>query len=220
VPNLNDLNLLDEDSQEVAEGDLPPQGGGGLQPLPRPGTHKFQLPGDLTSIWETVDSDKGQRVAAVFADENALSVLGLGGQTFRSRISTVERPRGKEKKLASDMSYLLRALEDQSAPRKSSEFIKALNAHAGEEFRADVEWGAFCNPAKDIFVSGSGRAEGKKGCGQRYGMRDYDRKDGTKVVQIPRHDDGTWAEEFDCGTPGCGATIRCFGQLTNFRAIK
>lgn len=214
------MNLVDEETQEVQGDDLPPQGGGQITPLPPPGTHRFELPADLSTIWETVDTDLGQRVQAIFQDEHALKTLDVAGLPFRAYISTGERKRGKEKKLVSDMTYLLVALDDKSAPRKSSEFIKALNSHASESFRADVEWKAFCNPKKDIYITGKGRQEGKKGCEQGYAMREYEKNDGKKVIEIPRHADGTWAEEFTCGTPGCGATLRCTGQLTNFRSIK
>lgn len=224
MPSINDLNLTDEESQEVAPEEQPRQISGVRVPLPKPGTHRFRLPNDLSQAWDTVSGDKGQRVRVTFEDESALLVEDLADQPFRTNITSIERARDKAKtKFVSDMSYLLVALGDLSGPKKSSDFIKALSSHTGETFKADVEWEAFCNPANDIYREEDGKlskVEGQKGCGQQYRMREYTTGKGEQVVGIPRHEDGSWAETFECGTEGCGASLRCRGGLSNFRSAK
>lgn len=221
MPSINDLNLTDEESVEVAPAEQPRQISSVRFPLPKPGVHRFRLPADMSQIWDTVSGDKGQRIRANFEDEAALLVEDLGDQPFRTSITSIERARDKAKtKFVSDMSYLLVALEDLSAPKKSTEFIKALSSHAEESFKADVEWKAYCSPQNDIFKEIEGKltkVDGQKGCGQEYKMRSYTKGNGENVAEIPRHDDGSWAEVFECG---CGASLRCRGELSNFRSAK
>jgi hypothetical protein len=213
-PDLNDLGLVDEPIP-VDLADLPEQGGRPAIP-PQPGTYRFWLPKTLPNVkefWETYQTEKGQRLRAVFQGEHSL-VMASGTQ-FRARISNGERPRGKEKKLASDMAFLLQALGHKGAVGVNSEYKAALQDHAGGEFLADVVYRGFCNPKKDRYVNGV--KEAGAGCGQEYSMRGYKKADGKLVKKVPQSDTGAWPSEFTCV---CGADVRAFAELENFKPAR
>lgn len=216
MPSINELNLVDEEQPPQDVDDLPPQGFVST-PLPKPGTHLFQLPKKIDNTWETVDTQDGQRVKAVFADEATLTVDNAN--PFRTQISSVERARGKDKIKVSDLAYLLKALGHPTVPRKSSEYINALNGYGGGAFKADVRWSAFCNPKKAIYIYNEDgkivkHPEGKQGCNTRYVQDPYQSTVST-IAELPRQEDGSWAESFQCG---CGNELRVFAELNNFRS--
>lgn len=223
MANLNDLNLVEEDAPEVdVAGELPQQFGSFIKPL-QPGTYTFRLPVKevLGSIFEPIDVLVGgviqRAIAADFKGEAALDALGHG--PFEARITTKPRPRGKDKILVSDATYLLQALGHGEPVKGHKGQAEALISHGGETFAGDVSWSSFCSVDKDIYVQtdeGSKKQEGTKGCGRNYANEPYTTKDGRVTLGIPKSAEG-YADRFACH---CGATLRAYANLSNFRASK
>lgn len=214
MAKLSDLGLKNEQvGGEVDFDNLPKVGG--FTPLLQPGRYRFKLPANLSDIFELVESKNGQRIQAVF-DQNAPLVIVKApevskeriGEPLQQRISNVERPRGKDKVLVSDMDYLLKALGSTTKPKTNQAYGAELAKHGGKEFDADIEVQYSCNPNKDIYVDdGTGNTtvvEEKKGCGARYYQKDVE---GLKA-------DGKFPERITCSGENCGASLRGFSQLS------
>lgn len=215
--SLSDLGLKDEQLPTAGQAldDLPTFGT--FAPPPQPGPFRFKLPGDLTTIWDTFEAEgKGTRVTAVF-DANAPLVITqskggkYNGEPFQTRLNNNERARGKDKKLASDLDYLIAALEGPQAKRPTSnrEYIQRVVALRGKEFGADIRWSWRCSKDRVIRVrDAQGQLieapDGKKGCGETYYQED--------VQPLAT---GEYALEAGCT---CGAVLRAFGNLDNIRA--
>ena len=208
---LQDLGLSNEALPSQAFDDLPEFGT--YAPPPQPGPYRFQLPGSLSNVWETFDGKKGQRIRVIFDKDAPLLITASPGgranhDTFNTRISNDERKRGKDGPEASDMDYLLKAFGVKTRPASNAAYAQALLGFAGKEFGADVSYSWGCSAAKDIYVKNaegkSEKVEGHKGCGAKYYQKD-----------VPKAADGTYAQEIGCS---CGAVIRCFANLENFRA--
>ncbi len=214
--DFQDLDL-GNDQIEVPE-QLPDQPGRYVPP-PQPGSYVFRLPEDMRAIWEPFDAASlggARRVWAVFDDEHPLTIVQSpdgtrDGETFRQRISNAERARGRDGVKVSDMTYLLRALgEDTSTLRTNQDFVRALLKHAGETFKADIEYSANCNENRNIYVQteeGGFEELDQKGCGKRYYQRDFD-----KLKQ-----GGVYPDRITC--EGCGASLRAFPNLTRFAPV-
>jgi hypothetical protein len=217
MPSLKDLGL----TNEVVGGDvdfdnLPKVGG--FTPLLQPGKYTFQLPAAaaLGQAFDVVDSKQGKRLQVIFDSSAPLLVVASptnarNGEPFQQRISNVERGRGKDKILVSDLDYLLRALGHKSKPKTNPEYAQAILSHAGEKFQGTIEVQYSCNANKNIWVDdGTGNAtevEGKPGCGARYYQKDVaDQKDSN----------GMFPERITCGGENCGASLRAFAQLSVF----
>lgn len=214
MANINDLGLIDEPIA-VDPDDLP-EAVGGVRNLPQPGTYRFRIPTTVAEVYATVQTvERGQRILADFSGVHSL-VMVPSGQPFAARISNVERK--IKDKLTSDMAWMLVDAFGWKGPLpNSSAYIHALNEQAGKEFVADVEWQSSCNPKREIFKDGKVQ-KGSAGCGARFALRAYPRKDGGEVFQIPKAPGGAWVDEFSC--PKCSAVVRAFGQLTRFQAAK
>jgi hypothetical protein len=214
LANINELGLIDE-PVEVDPTDLPDPVGG-VRNLPQPGTYRFRLPATVSESYSTVQTvERGQRILADFSGEHSL-IMVPSGQPFSARISNVERK--IKDKLTSDMaSLLVQAFGWKDPLPNSKAYIHALNEQAGKEFIADVEWQSNCSPKREIFKD-SKVQKGVMGCGARFAMRSYPRKDGGEVYQIPKAAGGAWVDEFSC--PKCGAIVRAFGQLARFQVAK
>ena len=214
MAKLAELGLKNEKvGGEVGFADLPKQGG--FMPLLQPGRYRFQLPANLGDVFDKVDTQKGERLNAVF-DQNAPLVIVQApaqyedrvGEPFQVRLSNAERPRGKDKIEVSDMDYLLRALgESKPAGVKwtNLQYGQALAKHGGKQFDATVSLSWYCNPKRDIYVDdgqgGYTEVAGTKGCDTRYYQKDVDKQE-----------DGQYAERITCGGKDgqCGASIRAF----------
>ncbi len=212
---LSDLGLKNEQvgGGDVALADLPKVGG--FTPMLQPGKFRFRLPAKLDSVWDKVDSSKGERITAIFDQDNPLQIIQAPeaqkdrlNEPFQTRISNVERARGKDKIEVSDLDYLLKALGETTRPKTNAAYIQALMKHGGKEFNATVEVQYSCNPKKDKYVDdgagGNVQLEGQPGCGARYYQG-----------QVTRNDDGTYPERITCGgnEGQCGASLRAMNQL-------
>jgi hypothetical protein len=219
---------LGKEVLEGAEFDAIPEGIGQSYPdPPQPGTYRFRLPpsGILKGCFAVVESTKyGKRINAIFEDDSALVIVQSPGKShdneeFRWRCSNIPRERTKEKILVSDMDLLLRVLGKTTRPKTNADYGKALVSVAGMEFTATNEFSWNCSPQREIYVDdgngGTGKVEGKMGCGNRYYQRDV-----TKVLSDPM--DPTSARVYPvritCSNPECGANIRAFPNLTGFKA--
>jgi hypothetical protein len=164
-------------------------------------------------------ADQGQRIQAVFRDEAALWNDTVG-QPYECRISnrtrTINTKNGPV--VLSDMAQLLRAVDSipPKEDRSNAAYGHALIQAAERRFMAENTLTATCSPTRDIYKDGT-VLKGKKGCGQRYAVEGYSPKAGKPVIAIPRTDDGKVAVRFKCG---CGAELRAWGQLRNFRKLK
>ena len=214
MARINDLDLGDDKLQ--VDYDNVPEQIEGFGPPPPPGTYRFRLPSDLSVVWDTFDATNlGKRLAAVFQGENSLTITqsptgDYDGASFRTRITNAERKRNKEGAMASDMLYLLRALGDEARPAGNKGYADALTKHAGQEFRADVEWSAWCNdqkPKRSLNEDGStATIDAEVGCGKRYYQRD-----------IPRNE-GAYADRFFC--EDCDNLLYAFPNLVRFKPVQ
>lgn len=216
-------------------------------PPPYPGSYRFKLPSNLSALWDTFDTKiteggpEVQRVSLIFDKEDPLvieaappSEKDLVGTPFTVRVNNRERNRAKKSDpplFVSDLTYLLRALGEKTTPKTNQEFITATLKYAGRSFGADVEWSTNCNEEKQIYIevpktdaqgnqlvdpaTGAAMTElapgvdpatqqPVKGCGKRYYMNNW-----------PKGGDGRYLPRMRCE---CGASLRPFGQLRNFRA--
>lgn len=214
---LNELELKDEKLPEQSLDDLP-QFGSFREP-PQPGPYRFRLPAVLTKIWEvfdiTINGKTEQRVRAQFDGDAPLTIIQAKDQkylneSFETRVSNAERPRGKDKSVvASDMDYLLRALGEKARPRTNKAYIETFNKYGGKEFGADISFSWVCSDSREIYVKDAeGHSvkdpEGRKGCGKKYYQRD-----------VPKQDNGEYPVELQCD---CGAVVRAFANLDSIRS--
>jgi len=112
------------------------------------------------------------------------------------------------------MDYLLRALTEKTSPKTNKEYAEALQRHGGKEFGADLRYSWQCSEKRNIRVAvldpttkqrtGVQEVEGKPGCGNSFYNED-----------VPNNPDGTKPHEVTCP---CGALLRAFANLENFRA--
>ena len=110
------------------------------------------------------------------------------------------------------MQYLIRILDPSATPATNQQFVAILSAHAGEKFKASVTWSAYCNPNKTArFANAEGVAEeveSTTGCGENFYQQ-----------SIPTDDDtGQFESQFSCS--GCGAVVRSFPKLRNYRSVN
>ena len=191
---------------------------GSFTPPPPPGSYRFKLPADLSSVWDLFDvPDKTppQRVKAVFDRDHPLLIVQSpqgksNGEPFETRLTNNERSRGKDKSVtASDMDYLLRALGEKTKPRSNREYMQVVTRNGGKEFGADLRYSWRCSTDRDIRARDQAGqvqvVEGKKGCGESYYQED-----------IPKGADGQVPYEIQCGN--CGALLRAFANLDNLRS--
>lgn len=227
MAKLNELGLTNEAVGDALDyANMPDQMGTFTDP-PQPGTYLFRLPQDLSAVWESFDTERGKRISAKFDDAHPLVIVSGGdgshnGEPFQTRISNAERRRGKKDDptapFISDMDYMNRdvfGLQKKPGNGSNVAYAQEFSKHGGAEFVADLSWSWSCNPERDVYVDngagGFNKIEGQKGCGQRYYQRDIQKvtdESGTKAVFPLR---------ITCGNPECGANIRAFAGLSNFR---
>lgn len=188
-------------------------------PPPQPGPYRFQLPSDLTSIYEPFEgrdkpAGKATRIRAIFDRDTPLIIRQAVdaadiGQPFQTRLSNDERGRGKDKAIvASDMDYLLRALGQKVKPKNNAGYVEELVKCAGKEFGADLRYSWKCSADRNIRVRNetSGlieEVENQPGCGSSFYNED-----------VQNGEDGKKPYEIQCQ---CGAILRAFANLDNFR---
>jgi hypothetical protein len=229
MPNPSELNLVeDEGEPDLAPEELGQQFGRTktrVSRIPQPlQAYRFLLPDSLDDIFATMDTQRGQRIKAQFRGEHALLVLP-STDPLDYTITSAEREYGKrgESKLGSEMAFLLAALGETTIPAfsNSRKLMAKLIKHAGETFRADVDWEVTCDKRREIrrydeHQKKTVKVTGTYGCGRRYGTRNYisaGLTDG-KSHLIPTKSDGTWADNFQCV---CDASLWPFVRLVNYR---
>jgi hypothetical protein len=202
---------------------------GTMKDPPQPGSFRFQLPNDLSSVWETFDHTKsknpGKRIRAHFDESYPLTIVqsplkAHDGEPFLTSISNAERRRGRKDDVTapevSDLDYLLRdAFGLETKPATNVAYAQELMKHAGQEFGADLELSWNCNPERTIRVDngqgGSQEVPNQKGCGTKYYQKDV-----PKVLSNP--DDPNSAPIFPIRiTCQCGAQVRAFANMSRFR---
>jgi hypothetical protein len=213
---VNELN--DSVIPEVDPSALPEPKAGGRTVL-YPGTYVLTLPKGFDG--EITDDGTRQIVVVNFKDAYSLQAEpgGLrwsGRLTNRPYEQTIFEGDKRDKVLVNDLALLLKALGFKGTLSTNKAYIAALQQYPGGVFMADPDWSAYCNPQRAIYKDG-GKVEGTLGCGQRYGLRAYSKKDGTKVVLIPKDEAGRWADRFTCA---CGAELWVNDNLTRIRAKK
>lgn len=216
---LQDLGLKDEalPTAGQAMADLPEFGS--FAPPPQPGSYRFQLPDDMSAIYDVYDAPKvgGQRIRVVFDKNAPLTIVqskggASNGLPFETRLSNEERARGKDKSIvASDVDYLLRALGLKEKPASNKAYVVALQAQAKKQFGADVRYSWRCSTDRNIRVKDAQgnvqEVEGRPGCGNAIYQEDLPNRgvgpDGLVPLQV------------QCT---CGAVLRAFANLDNLRA--
>lgn len=210
--SLDELGLKDEALPTQNLADIPEFGG--FTPPPQPGPYRFRLPQDLSHQFDLIDSPKGQRVKVVFDQDHPLLIVQALDKNdlntpFQTRLSNVERKRGKDGPEVSDLDYLDKALGHQTRAKSNKEAAQRVVAAAGKEFAADITYSWGCSEDRDIYVKDAAGAtvkvEGQKGCGARY----YQGK------HIQKGADGKYPYEIQCQ---CGALVRAFANLDRIRA--
>jgi hypothetical protein len=210
--------LKDEVLPTSGEGldDLPTFGG--FTPPPPPGAYRFQLPADLSSIWDVFDTPEKtppQRLKAQFDRDHPLLIIQSpqgknNNEPFETRLTNNERKRGKGgTTTASDMDYLLKALGETQKPKSNRAYMEVVQRYAGKQFGADLRYSWRCSRDRDIRArDDNGQVqvvEGKKGCGEAYYQED-----------VSKGPDGQVPYEVTC--PNCGALLRAFANLDNLRS--
>ncbi len=234
MPKISDLGLTTEQVGEALDYSTMQDQFGGFTPPPQPGSYRFRLPKDLTSIWEVFDHAKGnppgKRIRAQFDDAHPLTIIqspgGVeDGNPFSTSITNAERKRGKSDdpnaQFISDMDYLNRDVFGLTAKPVGGNrgYADEFAKHANAEFGADVEWNWFCNPKKDIYTDngqgGLSEVPGTKGCGTSYYQKDI--KDGGMMVPSDPENPNSpkvFPLRIECS---CGANVRAFANLVRFR---
>ena len=215
--SLSDLALKDEKLPTAGEAlDNLPQFGQ-FAPPPQPGPMRFRLPKDLTNVWDAFEAGdgKGQRIAAVFDSASPLIIVQskhgkYDNEPFETRLNNNERKRGKDGVVASDLDYLIAAIEGpgQKRPEDNKGYIAKVRTFGGKEFAGDMRWSWRCGENRNIRVRDAAgnlvEVENKKGCGEAY----YQDRD------VQPQANGEYPLEIQCT---CGGVIRAFGNIDNIK---
>ena len=158
------------------------------------------------------------RVSMVFDAQAPLLIVQSPGnkynnEPFQTKLNNNERARGKDKKMVSDMDYLIAAMEGPSGQRPASNgaYITKVRTFGGREFGADIRWSWRCGENRNIRTKNEKgetvEVPDKKGCGESFYQED--------VLQLKNAETGEFPLEISCS---CGAVLRAFGNLDNIRA--
>lgn len=227
TPNVNEPDNLSDDPIPVDFNDMPEQQGL-RQPMLQPGTYEFALPDKIEpkDFEQYQVTSLGPRLRLNLRDAKALKVVTRGGQPFGTQLNNAEMERGRkggEQKKGSDMAWLIAAVGGALPPGAGNRSYRdELLKHGGKRFIADAVVSGRCNPDRDIYKAGEEK-KGVKGCGTKFAMDGpFTIKNGPNagktVYGIPRGEDGSWPEGVAC--PKCGADVRLFVNLSNFRQAK
>lgn len=217
MANLSDVKIA-ENKYDVADADQLPEQRGGYQPLLQPADYEFQLPANVAQLWEPTASGKDLKLSFY---EEPLTVSRATnpadiGLSYKGQLNTVPLNRarkGEPEVLVDDLTNLLRfGFKDNQKITSKTALAAAINSHAGQFFKAKVEWSAKCNSNQTRYLQAEDGtsvedASGTKGCGAKV----YERS-------IPRNPDGTYQERFACTQ--CGAYLRAFGNVMRFRPVS
>lgn len=210
--SLAELGLKDEVLPDQDLTDLPQFGG--FTPPPPVGAYRFRVPTDCSSLYEPIEHANGQRIKMIFDSEHPLVIVSaqdpaLINTPFETRLSSVERKRGKEGPTVSDLDYFLAAtLGVKSRPKTSKAYVQQLQTTAGKEFNAKISYSWMCSDTRPIYARAAGggteKIENQMGCGAKYYEND-----------APKGADGKVPYEITCQ---CGAVLRAFANLDNIKA--
>ena len=223
VPDINAPQDLSDDPRPTDFNNMAEQRGT-QQPMLQPGVYVFQLPDPIVdSQFEQFQvPDQGPTLRANFRDDKALKNL-TNGDTFGTQLNNMTVTRGKkgEEKTGDDLAYLIKAVGGTLPPKAGNKTYRdELKKHGGKKFKSDVVISARCNPKSEVYKEGQ-KIAGRLGCGQKFDMRAYSIKSGAnagkQVLAIQRDQAGVWAEGVECP---CGAEVRAFANLTNFRPAE
>jgi len=248
MPKFDDLEFT-EDPIPVDMANIPEQAVQ-REPPPQPGPgFEFLLPQIAASddYWDFTLNEKGERrVVYDFADAKALIVVKSMrpeeiGKPVRWRLSAKEQASffedQKDKSPVSDFIYLAQAIDPgvDLSNQPNAAYANWLIANSGARFKARLAWNITCSKDRDVYMvkvdpaTGqtveSGVVPGRKGCGQRYGLRfRKSRRTGEETWLIPHKTDdqgnftAEWSPFFDCiGKKGeCGARLNVFVNLSEF----
>lgn len=247
MPKLSEIVGLDE-GVDVDFSNLPDQFSL-RNPLPQPGAgYVFRLPSispnDDNWIPDLTNDDNKPRIGYSFSEGKELILLqapgitagGPGseilGQAIRWRLTNQEKSWDAEKSAASPMAHLIYHAFGIELPKgaPNSSWVKALIAISGRAFGGTVNWTAYCNPKRDIYMPADedrgiegGQVKGHPGCGQRYALKQRTNKKTAEVTMaIPRDaSTGKYEERFLCAGivsgEQCPALVSCFLDIQNFR---
>lgn len=215
--NVNDLGFRQEEIPTQDPSDLPKESTRPKDP-PQPGTYRLKLPVSFVNVIKPLESNKGERAAAYFLDENALEdeVTGQRIETIIDNSEYIKKDKrsGKEA-YVSGMAYLLKALAYTGLLTSNESFAEALSMFPGHRFKADLTYNAYCNPKKKAWKNN--KESDETGCGQSLEMEGYTRtRDGVVIKSIPQAVTGKYLSRFECH---CGADLRVRTKLVNFRSI-
>lgn len=232
MPKLSDLSLTNEQTGEALDYTTVPDQLGTFAPPPQPGDYRFRLPARMDDLWEVFEHANGQppgkRVRARFDDAHPLLIIqspgGVhDGEPFQTSITNAERARGKKgdptNPWVSDMDYMFRDVFGMQTkpPGGNPGYAAEFQKHVGQEFTAEVTWNWFCNPKKSIYVdNGQGgltEVSNQVGCDTTYYQRDVD-----KVLSNPEDPASPKVFPLRITCTQCGANVRAFANLQNFRA--
>jgi hypothetical protein len=233
-PQMNGVNSTaprpDLGEDLFPEGDLPEQFGGAYEPL-LPGVDVFQLPTELSQLWDTVDMTDGRtnkpvaRLRLRCDRHHPLVIVGgkNDGKTMTVTFTTNPRPRGRKNDpttvWVSDLAYFLEiALNNKTRPKSTAALQLAINQYAGKTFRMEHGLSAHCREDRPRYipevdpttnkVTGDAVLDptGTMGCGKRYYTRAF-KLDDVKPGEEP-YDDRIQCE--------CGALLRGFPSCDRF----
>jgi hypothetical protein len=240
----SDLQLKQEEVEGPKSMEEVPDEFSASPPPPYPGAYRFRLPANLTALWDKfmtkirdTDTQEVERVTLIFDKEDPLTIIQAPpteqqevGTAFTTRLNNRERNRARKNEtplFVADLLYLLRALGETAVPKFNIDYINLMNKYGGREFGADLEWTTNCNEENQIYIEEVDQATGAitlvpgvdgatgqpvKGCGARYYMNHWPRD--------PQNGN-RYRSRLICGGKNgvpCGASLRPFGQLRNFRA--
>lgn len=237
MAKLGDVQGLDVriSKEEVDYSNLPEQFGI-RNPLPQPGPGyvlRFPTITPNDDNWiDGLENEAGKpRIGYEFKDGKELLIVqapaGEGvGQALRFRITNVERKFGtnnEDKSATSALAFLLQASFGLDLTGKSNgEYAKALIGLSGKTFSTTVNWTAYCNPKREVYVAATddtegGKLEGSSGCGQRYALKKRTNKATGEIVEAIPKVDGKYVDRFLCASEECPAFIMAFLELQNYK---
>lgn len=208
--------LKDEPIPVLNVEDLPEYGS--WAPPPQPGPYRFKLPAALDTVFELYEDKDKQYVRVLFDKDNPLLITQdvrqkHTGEAFQTRLTNQRRKRGEIE--VSDLDFLLKALGETTTPTSNRAYMEVLKTHAAQEFLSDITYSWQCSETRDRYIDdGAGGTKkdetGQKGCGKKFYQAEKTKKPEQQIAKV----NGEYPYEISCT---CGAVIRAFGNLDNFR---
>lgn len=220
---MESLGLIDDNDQVLDTANLPRERSGVPRELPQPGTLRLQVPDSILKTITPVATNMGQRIKLVLKDEHAMTDMKTGlpvNYTISGMEFLVKGKNGQEGAYRSELASFLKATGFEGILDSKAAQLKAIQQAASKEFKADAAYETKCPADRPIYKDGA--KQNQVGCGQRYRLKYEqwdDKKTGkvTKILAIPRDENGHYKQKFSCMTEGCGALLSAFLRLSNYR---